>query len=100
MSGFNWSSLIAPAASAVTGALLTKLLAPKPQQLQIPQQGATPQIPEAPESPIPMPTPASPQSDTPAVQAAQRRSIAQQLNRRGRASTILTDSNYSSDTLG
>jgi len=45
--------------------------------------------------PTVMPTP-----DGQAVQQAQRRSIAAQMARRGRASTILTDSQSSGETLG
>lgn len=56
------------------------------------------QTPEAPKvtAPAPMPTPLP---DDQAVASAKRRSIAAQVKRRGRASTILTDLS-SNDTLG
>ena len=53
-----------------------------------------PSAPPAPTPPTPMPTP-----DDQQVQEAQRRSLAEQLARRGRASTILSDP-QNSDVLG
>lgn len=60
------------------------------------QRRETPQAPALPAQPV-MPSP-----DSAAVAAAQRRSIAEQTARRGRASTILTQNGYdaTSDRLG
>ena len=55
------------------------------------KKALTPQLPEIPK-PITMPT-----IDDAAVQAAKRRSILEQISRRGRASTILTSQ---TDKLG
>ena len=73
-------------ATAVAGAVVSKALAPKAPK---PTAVAAPVL----EAPVVMPLP-----DDQAAQAAKRRSIAAQVVRRGRASTILSDS--SSETLG
>lgn len=55
---------------------------------------------EAPTPPPVAPPPVMPVPDDAAVQAAKRRSIAMQLQRRGRQSTILTDPVTGGDGLG
>lgn len=60
------------------------------------------QRPQATPAPLPTPEPVTPMpSPTDAdAQAARRRSIAEQLRRRGRASTILTSDVNTSEPLG
>lgn len=85
MSGFEVliPYIVGGAASAVVGSLLKK---EQPQARE--QAAAPPPEPEAPkvEAPTEMPT-----INDSERRAASRRSIAQQMSRRGRASTILTD---------
>lgn len=59
--------------------------------------GNTPPLPEVPAPPVVEPPPVMPIADAGAAQTARRRSIAAQTARRGRASTILSDS---SEKLG
>ena len=75
------TALVGGAATAVVG----RALAPKPQQITAP--AVTP--------PTPMPTPGDD-----AARAAKRQSLADQMARQGRASTILTEQSGTTDKLG
>lgn len=66
--------------------------APEPEPVKAPEPPPAPQVAAPEKMPAPLP-------DDQAVAAAKRRSIAAQVKRRGRASTILTDLS-SNDTLG
>lgn len=74
-------SLLGGLASTLIGSML-KDDAPAPQAAA----PAAPIVPPTVEEPTPMPT-----ANSQETRAAQRRSVATQLSRRGRASTILTD---------
>ncbi len=82
--GFSFGALATVAAATI----LPKLLAPKPQS------GAAPVAAPTVAAPTAMPT-----AGDAATNEAKRASIAEQLKRRGRASTILSDTG-ATDTLG
>ena len=73
-------------AAGVVGTVAASALAPKP--------GGTPPPPTL-TAPTVMPTPGDD-----AARAAKRQSLADQMARQGRASTILTDQSATSDKLG
>jgi hypothetical protein len=73
-------------ASAIGGTLLSSVL-----NKQKDSGPAAPTVQQAPTMPLP---------DDQAVQNARRRSIQQQISRRGRASTILSDNGAGVETLG
>ena len=64
--------------------------------------GGAQKAPEPPPEPVPVVTPPTPVPlpDDEAVAAAKRRSIAKQMQRSGRASTMLTQDPVTGDTLG
>ena len=62
--------------------------------------GAKQEIPEPPPAPVVTPPTPVPLLDDEAVAAAKRRSIAKQMQRSGRASTMLTKDPVTGDTLG
>lgn len=83
------SSILTAAAGSAAGAVVSGLFAKdKPAQ----QQAAPAPTPE-PVTAMPGPTDAS-------VQDAKRKSIVAQIQRQGRASTILTQGNAASETMG
>ena len=79
--GINPVKLLAGAATSLVSGVLGGLKPPK-----------------TPDAPVVEPPPVMPVPDDEAMKKARRRSITQQLSRRGRQSTILSDS--SSDALG
>lgn len=87
---------LVPILSTVAGGLastvLGKVLAPK-----------APKAPKTPDAVAPTPEPVAvmPDAKAPTMDAARKKSLVEQANRKGRASTILTDnSSDSSDKLG
>lgn len=57
-------------------------------------------VPKVPDAPVVTPPTPIPLPDDEAVAAAKRRSIAKQMQRSGRASTMLTQDPVTGDTLG
>ena len=83
MAGLTFASILPSFIGGLATLAVGSMLRDEAPQQQQPQAAAPP--PEI-EKPTEMPTP-----NDAARRAAQRRSIAQQMARRGRASTILTD---------
>lgn len=82
-------AIYAAVAGGVASTVLGKVLAPK-----------APKTPDA-VAPTPEPVAVMPDAKAPTMDAARKKSLVEQANRKGRASTILTDnSSDSSDKLG
>ena len=89
-SGISLASILTAAAGSAAASVVSGLFKrDAPQQQQ--QQAAAPQV---------EPVTAMPGPNDQAVQDAKRKSIVAQIQRQGRASTILTQGNAASETMG